>query len=79
MALVQQHLTQADWDLLDEEVFAKDYRPREIPAVIRWLMSGLVPEAARRIPGANAVLLPFGRLMARLFERREARVFCSPR
>jgi hemerythrin-like domain-containing protein len=79
MALVQQHLTQADWDRLDEEVFAKDYLPREIPAVIGWLMSGLAPEAARRIPGANAVLLPFGRLMARLFERREARVFCSPR
>src|SRR3954454_20818406 len=40
MALVQQHLTQADWDRLDEEVFSKDYRPREVPAVLGWLMSG---------------------------------------
>jgi hypothetical protein len=79
MALVQRHLTQEDWDRLDEEVFAKDYRPREIPAVIGWLMSGLAPEAARRIPGANPALLPFGRLMARRFDRREARIFGGAR
>ena len=75
MALVQQHLTQQDWDRLDEEVFSKDYRPREVPAVLGWLMSGLDPEAALRIPGATRVLLPFGWLMARLFDRREARIF----
>ena len=33
MALVQQHLTPADWDRLHHEVFAKDYAPREVPAV----------------------------------------------
>ena len=75
MALVQQHLTQQDWDRLDEEVFSKDYRPREVPAVLGWLMSGQDPEAALRIPGATRVLLPFGWLMARLFDRREARIF----
>jgi hypothetical protein len=79
MALVQQHLTQADWDRLDKEVFSKDYRPREIPAVLGWLMSGLDPEAALRIPGANRVLLPLGWLMARRFDRREARIFGSAR
>jgi hemerythrin-like domain-containing protein len=75
MALVQAHLTQADWDRLDREVFAKDYRPREVPAVLGWVLSGLDREAALRMPGANAVLLPFGWLMARRFDRREARVF----
>jgi deazaflavin-dependent oxidoreductase (nitroreductase family) len=75
MALVQQHLRQEDWDRLDEEVFSKDYRPREVPAVLGWVMSGLSAEAARKIPGGNPVFLAFGRLMARRFDRREARVF----
>ena len=75
MALVQEHLTQADWERLDKEVFAKDYRPREVPAVLGWVMSGLSPEAARAIPGMNPVFLAIGRLMARRFDRREARVF----
>jgi len=34
MTLVQQHLTNEDWLRLDEEVFKKDYTPREIPAVV---------------------------------------------
>lgn len=75
MALVQQHLTPADWERLDREVFAKDYRPREVPAVLGWVMSGLAPEHAQRLPGANAPFLAFGRLMARLFDRQEARTF----
>ena len=70
MALVQQHLTQADWERLDREVFAKDYRPSEVPAVLGWVMSGLSPDQARRLPGANAPFLAFGRLMAALFDRR---------
>ena len=75
MALVQRHLTPADWERLDREVFAKDYRPREVPAVLGWVMSGLAPEHARRLPGANAPFLAFGRLMARRFDRQEARAF----
>lgn len=75
MALVQQHLTPADWERLDREVFAKDYRPREVPAVLGWVLSGLSPEQARHLPGANAPFLAFGRLMARLFDARDARTF----
>ena len=78
MALVQQHLTQQDWDRLDEEVFSKDYRLREVPAVLGWVTSGLPPEAVRRIPGATRVFRGFGRLMARRFDRREARIFGTP-
>lgn len=79
MALVQQHLTQEDWERLDREVFAKDYRPREVPAVLGWVVSGLSPDQARRIPGANAPFLAFGRLMARRFDRQEARTFGGAR
>ncbi len=74
MALVQQHLTQADWDALDE-VFDDDYSAREVPAVLGWVMSGLSREQARWLPGANAPMLAFGRLMARLHDRRDARTF----
>jgi hypothetical protein len=75
MTLVQQHLTQEDWARLDEEVFSKDYTPREIPAVIGWVASGCPPEALGRMPGANPVLVLLARVMARRFDRREARIF----
>src|SRR5437588_494252 len=57
MAQLQRHLTQEDWERLDREVFAEDYRPREVPAVLGWLVSGLTDEQALRMPGANRVLL----------------------
>jgi hypothetical protein len=79
MAQVQGHLTQADWDRLDKEVFGKDYRPWEVPAFLGWVTSGLAPEAAQRIPGANPVSLVFASVMARRFERREARLFGGSR
>ena len=79
MALVQAHLTQEDWDRLDREVFQKDYTPREVPAALGWVMSGLAPEHAGRLPGANPLFLAFGRWMARRFDRREARVFGGAR
>jgi hemerythrin-like domain-containing protein len=79
MALVQRHLTQEDWVRLDREVFAKDYALREVPAVAGWVASGLPDEALRRMPGAGPVLLAVARLMARRFDRREARVFGSAR
>ena len=47
---------------------------REIPAVLGRIMSGLAPEHARRISGANALFLAFGRRTARRFERRETQV-----
>jgi hemerythrin-like domain-containing protein len=79
MAQVQRHLTQEDWDRLDREVFSKDYRTREVPAVLGWIVSGLTDEQALRMPGANRALLVFGRLTARRFDRREARVFGGAR
>jgi hemerythrin-like domain-containing protein len=78
MALVQQHLTPEDWTRLDKEVFSKEYRPRDIPAVLGWLTPGLTDEEALRMPGANRLFLPFARWMARRFERRETRLFGAP-
>jgi hemerythrin-like domain-containing protein len=76
MALVQEHLTQEDWDRLDREVFAKDYSAREVPAVLGWVASGLSEEGLRRMPGGdNAVFRAFARWMARRFERGETRIF----
>jgi len=75
MTLVQQHLTPEDWTRLDEEVFSKDYTAREVPAVIGWLASGCPTEALRRMPGANPALVLLARIMARRFDRREARIF----
>jgi Hemerythrin HHE cation binding domain len=77
MTLVQQHLTPEDWTRLDEEVFSKDYTTREIPAVIGWIASGCPTEALGRMPGANPVLVLLARVMARRFDRREARIFDS--
>ena len=75
MTLVQQHLTHEDWLRLDEEVFKKDYGPREIPAVAGWVSSGLPVEAVRRMPGVNAPLVALGMFMGRRFGRRDARIF----
>jgi Hemerythrin HHE cation binding domain len=78
MAEVQAHLTPEDWDRLDREVFSKEYRPHEIPATLGWIVSGLTDEQALRMPGASPSLLWIARLLARRFQRREARVFGAP-
>jgi hemerythrin-like domain-containing protein len=75
MTLVQRHLTNEDWLRLDEEVFKKDYSPREIPAVAGWVASGLPTEAVRRMPGASELLVTLARFMGRRFARRDARIF----
>ena len=70
MAQVQEHLTPADWDRLDREVFAKDYAaargPRR-PGLGRWRASP--GERCARSPAPTPPMLPLGRLMARRFDR----------
>ena len=75
MPLVQAHLAQEDWDRLDREVFAKDYRPREVPAVLGWVVSGLTRDEMLRMPGATPALVPVARFFAWRFDRAEARTF----
>jgi hypothetical protein len=75
MALVQAHLTEEDWLALDREVFAKEYRPRDLPGVLGWVVSGLTREEMMRMPGATAVLAPLARFFAWRFDRADARTF----
>ena len=75
MPLVQRYLTPEDWDRLDREVFQKDYRRREIPAVLGWVAAGLTEEEMHRLPGANPVFLVLARFLARRRVRSDARVF----
>jgi hypothetical protein len=47
--------------------------------VVGWVASGCPMEALRRMPGANPFMLLLARLMARRFDRREARIFGGAR
>jgi hypothetical protein len=77
MPLVQQHLTHEDWLRLDREVFAKEYRPRDVPAALGWIVSGLTREQMMRVPGAKPVLVPIARFFAWRFDRGDARTFVA--
>jgi deazaflavin-dependent oxidoreductase (nitroreductase family) len=77
MALVQAHLTQADWERLDREHFAAQYRPRDVVPTLGWVMAGLPADAERAIPGANPPMLAAGRLLGRLRSRSDARTFAG--
>jgi hemerythrin-like domain-containing protein len=79
MTLVQRHMTNEDWLRLDEEVFKKDYTPREVPAVAGWVADGLPADVVRRMPGVNAALVLVARFMGRRNARRDARVFGGAR
>ena len=77
ISLVQQHMTNEDWLRIDEEVFKKDYTPREVPAVAGWVASGLPIDAVRRMPGVTPLLVAVASFMGRRFARRDARVFAG--
>jgi hypothetical protein len=68
MAEVQQHLSQADWDRLDE-VFAQDYGAREVPAMLGWVLGAVAAGRERAAPG----LRPAHGLAARAARRPHLR------
>ncbi len=76
MALVQRHLTTADWERVEEEHFRPAYGPKDMPFVIGWALKGLPPVARRRATAAGG--LPM-RVAAALvgpgFRRRERAAF----
>jgi hypothetical protein len=75
MTLVQSHLTPEDWHRLDREVFAKEYRPSDLPAVLGWVASGLSRDEAMRMPGATPAMWQLARFFVWRFDRAEARTF----
>jgi F420H(2)-dependent quinone reductase len=77
MALVQAHLTQADWERLDREHFSPQYRTRDVVPVLGWVMADLPAEAERAIPGAHPPMLAAGRVLGRLRSRSDARTFST--
>jgi hypothetical protein len=48
MALVQTHLSQADWHRVEKDYFQSAYRPRDLPFVLAWSLKGLSPAGRRR-------------------------------
>jgi len=78
MALVQRHLTPADWARLDEE-FGREYRPREVFAALGWVASAVPEEALTRVLGPKPVMAAFARLLGRRFARADARLFGTAR
>lgn len=74
MALVQAHLTEADWLRLDEEHFMAAYSPRDVLATLPWVFDGLPAHARARVPGGPTVPV-LARLLRRGYDRRERAAF----
>ena len=75
MALVQAHLTPAEWHALDK-AFARHYTPRDQIFALPWVLDGLPEDHARRARafiGTGGGLL--WQVLRRPFERRERVTF----
>ena len=59
----------------DREVFAKEYRPSDLPAALGWVASGLTRDEAMRMPGATPAMWQLARFFVWRFDRAEARTF----
>ena len=79
LALVQAHLTPADWQRAEEEHFKPAYRPRDLLRVVPWVLHGLAEAQLREIVAEHPELRPMAAvwrlLLRRGFERRERRAF----
>jgi hemerythrin-like domain-containing protein len=74
MALVQRHLTPADWARLDE-VFAREYGPRDVVSALGWVASAVPPEVLSRLLDSQRAMAAVARLLGRRAARADARVF----
>ncbi|MGY1780970.1 hemerythrin domain-containing protein [Geodermatophilus sp. SYSU D01036] len=79
MTQVQRHLTPEDWDRLDREVFAKEYRPTEVLGALGWTVSAIPDAAVDRLPVPHPALLAVARFAGRRAARRDARLFGTAR
>src|SRR3712207_6890311 len=53
MAVLQRHLTDADWQRVEREHFRPAYSPREVLAIVPWTMAGLPRDVQRRLLAAG--------------------------
>ena len=76
MALVQQHLSPADWHRVEKDYFRSAYGPKDLPFVLAWSLKGLSPAGRRRAQALGG--LPM-RILAFFvepgFRRREKAAF----
>lgn len=76
MALVQLHLSPADWHRVEKEHFQAAYGPKDLPFVLAWSLKGLSPAGRRRAQALGG--LPM-RILAFFvepgFRRRERAAF----
>jgi hypothetical protein len=76
IVLVQQHLTEEDWETLEEEHFRKGLSPKDLFTMVSWAAYGVPDEARRDVLARTG--LPFvilWRLGRRSFARKERRTF----
>ena len=78
MAILQSHLTHADWERVGAEHFEPAYSPRDLLTLAAWVLHELPPEAVARVrqqrKGRPLVAL-WRVVLRRPFERRERRAF----
>ena len=78
MAILQRHLSHADWERVGREHFEPHYTPRDLLAVAAWVLHELPPSAVARVREQHRgrVLVAIWRLfLRRPFERGERRAF----
>lgn len=76
MALVQAHLTEADWKRVEKEHFQAAYGPKDLPFVVAWTLKGLGPAGLRRVRAMGGLPIRIVAFFAVPgFRRRERRAF----
>ena len=77
MALVQRHLTQADWDHVEHEHWKKDTTPAYTARVVPWVVHGLTSAQVKQVAGSAGPALPvvWRLFLKRPFERRDRAAF----
>ncbi|MFB9186769.1 hemerythrin domain-containing protein [Dactylosporangium sucinum] len=76
LTLAQRHLTPAEWERITKVFFERAKSPREIAALVAWMLHDLPESAATRLlAGAAPVRVLWRLVLRRPFARRERRVF----
>jgi hypothetical protein len=76
LALVQGHLTPAEWERITKVFFERPKSPREVATLVAWVLHDLPESAATRLlSGAASVRVLWRLVLCRPFARRERRAF----
>jgi hypothetical protein len=82
MRLVQDHLTQDDWERVSTEYFEKPLTKRQLMRVAAWVLQDLPPDGVERVRrsavNGSALILLWRLFLRRPFDRRERLAFRQP-